>query len=80
MDVGEKPRKFRLVSGPVAEVEAWVNAHWETYVVTSYAWSVIEGKQHVTAMALLKEEAEKAMRQMQLAQGVMQGGNRSRMQ
>ena len=68
MEVGEPARKLRIITGPVAEVEAWVNAHWDDYVVTAWAWSVIDGKQHVTAQAILKVEAEKAMRMMQLAQ------------
>ena len=73
MEVGEAPRNLRLVSGPVAEVEAWVNAHWDTYVITAWAWSVIENRQHVTVTAILRSEVEKMQRMMQFAMNAQQG-------
>jgi len=76
MEVGEAPRNLRLVTGPVDEVEAWVNAHWEDYGVQNFVWSVIDGKQHVTIVAFHKTALEKAMRMMQLANVAGPGGNR----
>jgi len=79
MDVHAKPPIFRLVHGEPLAVEDWVNAHWETYVVTQFAWSVIDGKQMVTAQALRRDEAERQLRERLIAENTMRGGGMLRM-
>jgi len=73
MDVHAKPPIFRLVHGEPLAVEDWVNMHWETYVVTQFAWSVIDGKQMVTAQAIRRDEVERQLRQKAIAEGAMSG-------
>lgn len=63
----EREPKFRMVSGPVAMVEGWINDHWEQYVIQSFNYAVVDNDLRVTITAVLKSEAEKAMRMMQLA-------------
>jgi len=74
MDVNAKPPVFRFVHGTPQELEDWINAHWQSYVVTQFAWSVIEGKQMVTAQAIRRDEVEKQLRQQAIAAGAMPGG------
>lgn len=77
MEMDARAPKFRLVAGTTREVEDWINANWDSYVIQNFAWSVIDGRQHVTATAILKTEVEKAARMMQFAQaGAMPGGRR----
>ena len=61
-----KPARFRMVHGTVQEVENWVNAHWDTYRIVQFAWSVIDNQQMVTIQAISREEAEKQAREQQL--------------
>lgn len=66
MQVDKQP-VFRLVSGSVAEVESWIQDHWLDYIIQGLTYQVVKDDVRVTAMAILKTEAEKAMRMMQLA-------------
>lgn len=66
MQVDQQP-VFRIVSGSVAEVEAWIQDHWLDYMIQSFTYQVVKDDVRVTINAVLKSEAEKAMRMMQLA-------------
>lgn len=61
-----KPAKFRIIHGTCQEVENWVNAHWDSYRVVQFVWSVIENRQTVTIQAISREEAERQAREQQL--------------
>lgn len=63
----EREPVFRMVSGTVREVEAWIQDHWLDYIIQSFTYQVVKDEIVVTAHAVLKSEAEKAMRMMQLA-------------
>jgi len=73
MDVHAKPQIFRLVHGTPQEVEDWINAHWESYIVTQFTWSVVDGRQMVIAQAIRRDEVEKQLRQQAIAAGAMGG-------
>jgi hypothetical protein len=65
--------KWRMKSGTVEEVEAWVNHNWDDYVMQNFTLQVVNDSIRVTVIAILKSEVEKSMRMMQFAQNAMSG-------
>ncbi len=52
MDIEHKPRRLRIVSGPVHEVEDQLNRLLDTYTATQYAYSVVKDTVHMTVVLL----------------------------
>jgi hypothetical protein len=67
MDTTAELRKFRMISGPVERIEAWVNDYWEIYVIQNFTYQIIDNTPWVTVHAVLLTEVEKMARRMQLA-------------
>jgi hypothetical protein len=58
---------LRIVSGPVAQVEAELNTLLNDYMAIVWNFAVIKDEQHVTAVLLHGRE----LRKQQLAQGMV---------
>jgi hypothetical protein len=68
VEIDKKPRRLRIVSGPVHEIEEQLNLLLDKYTATQFAYSVVGNEVHMTVVML----HESVLRMMQIAQpGVM---------
>lgn len=72
VDVGIPDPAVRIVSGRYDAVEHEVNRMLGDYVVTQWAFAVVDNEFHVTALMLHQRE----LRKMSLAQAGMNGARR----
>ena len=73
MELENKPRKIRLISGPPALVDAQVNELLDQYGLASINYATTSEGVIVTAYLILASE----IRMMQISQGIMQHGQRN---
>ena len=60
VDVGIPDPPMRILTGPCRVVEAEVNRMAQSYVVTQWAFAVVNNEFHVTAIMLSQSEIRKA--------------------
>lgn len=60
MDAEIKPRRLRIVSGTVFEVEELMNRLLDDYVTVLWNWNVVGADVHVSVVLMHQSEVRKA--------------------